>query len=92
MNKVNAFKVSLIISIVLNLLGAFFKIAHYPFGNLLIWISTGVSLVFIILGLLDVFKDKEDLPVDKLLWTLGLIFLNWVAGLLYYPKFKRRNQ
>jgi hypothetical protein len=91
MNKVTAFKVSLIITIVFNLLGTYFKIAHYPYGNMLIWIGIIASLGFIISGLADVFKNENSRPMEKLMWTVGFIFLSFIAGLLYYPKFKKRN-
>lgn len=92
MNKVTAFKVALIVTVVFNLLGTFFKISHYPHGSLLISISVITSLVFIILGLIDVYKDNNPKPYEKIMWTVGFIFLSWIAGLLYYSKFKKRNQ
>jgi ABC-type polysaccharide/polyol phosphate export permease len=92
MNKVTAFKVSLILTIVLNLLGTYFKIAHYPHGTLLLSISLIASLVFIILGLTDVFENENCRTPEKIMWTVGFIFLSWIAGLLYYPKFKKRNK
>jgi len=92
MNKVTAFKVSLIITVVFNLLGTFFKISHYPYGSLLLSISLIASLVFIILGLIDVYKKNSSKAHEKIMWTVGFIFLSWIAGLLYYSKFKKRNQ
>jgi ABC-type polysaccharide/polyol phosphate export permease len=92
MNKVTVFKVSLILTIVLNVLGAYFKIAHYPHGTLLLSVSFIASLVFVISGLIDVFKNDNCKTHEKIMWTVGFIFLSWIAGLLYYPKFKKRNQ
>lgn len=92
MNKVTAFKVALIITVIFNLLGTFFKISHYPHGSLLLSISVITSLVFIILGLIDVYKNNNSKPYEKIMWTVGFIFLSWIAGLLYYSKFKKRNQ
>jgi ABC-type polysaccharide/polyol phosphate export permease len=92
MNKVTAFKVALMVTVVFNLLGIFFKISHYPHGSLLISISVITSLVFIILGLIDVFKNNNSKSYEKIMWTVGFIFLSWIAGLLYYSKFKKRNQ
>lgn len=87
MDKITAFKVSLITSIVISLLGTFFKISHYPYGSPLLSIAFFVSLVFIILGLIDVFKNTNSKAHEKIMWTIGLLFLSWIAGLLYYPKF-----
>ena len=92
MNKVKAFKNSLIFAILLSLLGAYFKIAHYPYGDLLTGLGFLISLVFVVLGLLDVFLKSNYKPIEKIMWTVGLILLSWIGGLLYYPKFKKRNQ
>jgi len=92
MNKVKAFKYSLIFAIIFILLGAYFKIAHYPHGDLLTGLGLLISLVFIVLGLLDVLLKSNYKSIEKIMWTVGLILLSWIAGLLYYPKFKKRNQ
>jgi len=92
MNKVTAFKFSLISTIILSLLGAHFKIAHYPYGDLLTATSFFFSLFFIVLGLRDVFSKPAYKPIEKIMWSVGLILLSWIGGLLYYPKFKKRNQ
>ena len=92
MNKVTIFKVALIVTVVFNLLGILFKISHYPYQSLLLSISIITSLIFIILGLIDVFKNNNSMSYEKIMWTVGFIFLSWIAGLLYYSKFKKRNQ
>lgn len=92
MNKVIAFKYSLIFAIIFSLLGSYFKISHYPYGDILSGLGLLVSLVFIVLGLLDVFLKSNYKTIEKIMWTVGLILLSWIAGLLYYPKFKKRNQ
>lgn len=91
MNRVTAFKVSLIITIIFNLLGAYFKIAHYPYSNILLWIGFITSLVFIVQGLTDVVRNDNSRQMERLMWSVGFIFLSWIAGILYYPKFKKRN-
>jgi len=92
MNKVIAYKHSLISTIILSLVGAYFKIAHYPYGDLLTELSFLISLVFIVLGLLDVFLKSNYKVIEKIMWTVGLVLLSWIGGLLYYSKFKKRNQ
>ena len=92
MTKVSTFKVALIITVVFSLLGVFFRISHYPYGKLLLAISFIASLVFIVLGLIDVIDNERSKIHEKIMWTIGFIFLSWIAGILYYPKFKQRNQ
>jgi hypothetical protein len=91
MNKITIYKASLIISTGFNLLGSFFKIAHYPYGNSLLLIGFLASLVFIILGVTDVLRTESGKPMEKLMWTVGFLFLSWLSGILYYPKYKKRN-
>ena len=92
MNKVTVFRLSLIFTIILNLLGAYFKISHYPGGTTILSISLISSLVFVFLGLTDMFKNENYKTLEKVMWTIGFIFLSWITGLLYYSKFKIRNQ
>jgi len=91
MKKVTVFKVSLIIAIILNILGAYFKIAHYPYGSFILSVGLIAGLGFIIPGLIDVFRNDNSKPLEKLMWTVGFVFLSGIAGLLYFPKFKKRN-
>jgi hypothetical protein len=89
MNNLTVFRISLIITTAFNLLGIFFKIGHYPYGSLLLGMSASVSLGFIIPGLIDVFGKTKYKPHEKLMWTVGFIFLSWIAGILYWPEFKK---
>lgn len=36
-----------------------------------------------IIALIDVLKSRFD-PVNKLVWVLVILFLNWIGALLYY--------
>ncbi len=89
MNNLTVFRTSLILTTVFNLLGIFFKIQHYPYGVLLLGLSALASLGFIIPGLADVFDKVKYKLHEKLMWTVGFIFLSWIAGILYWPEFKK---
>jgi hypothetical protein len=88
MNIVTAYKIGFFLTIFLNMLGAFFKISHYPHASLLLLMGIITNLVFVILGLIQVFKNNNFKTNEKIMWTMGFIFLPWIAGLLFYPKFK----
>ncbi|MHC1702603.1 MAG: hypothetical protein AB9846_01725 [Tenuifilaceae bacterium] len=92
MNKVLFYKAGIIVTLVFVLTGAFFKIMHYPNGAIILSLGLISSLVYIILGLVDVFSDKEMNLQVRFMWLIGFIFISWIAGMLYYPHFKKRNQ
>ena len=91
MNKVTVYKVSLIFTAIICLIGPFFKIQHYRHGSFFLVMSLIFSLFVMILGLTDVYKDDLFKPNEKFMWTIGFIFLPWIAGILYFPKYKKRN-
>ncbi len=89
MNRTELFRVSLIVTTVFNLLGVICKIQHFPYGGLLLGLSALASLGFVIPGLADVFDKVKYKLNEKLMWTVGFIFLSWIAGILYWPEFKK---
>ena len=91
MNRITVFKVSLITTTIFNLLGVFFKIQHYPYGGFILGLSALASLGFIIPGLANLYGKAKYKPHEKLMWTTGFIFLSWIAGILYWPEFKKRR-
>lgn len=91
MNSKTLYKTALILTAVFSVVGILFKLQHYPYGSFLLGISTLTSLGFIIPGLLDVFPNRRIKPHEKLMWTVGFVFLSWVAGLLYWPKLKNNG-
>ncbi|PIV48619.1 MAG: hypothetical protein COS19_12775 [Flavobacteriaceae bacterium CG02_land_8_20_14_3_00_34_13] len=87
------YKSSLIISIVIIIIGAIFKILHWQGGKLLFFIGLLISLIYIIIGLNEIFKNDTKSIFEKLLWFLGFILFSWIIGLIYYfselkPKYK----
>lgn len=92
MKNLTIFRISLIVTIAFNLLGVFFKIQHYPYGGLLLGMSALASLGFILPGLADMYGKTKFKPHEKLMWTVGFIFLSWIAGILYWPEFKNKGR
>jgi len=75
----------------LTIFGAIFKILHYPFGQTLMIVGTICSLGFIIPALIDVFNNEKNKFIEKFAWLICFIFLSWIAGLIYYKTYSRRN-
>jgi small basic protein len=80
---------SLIITLVLTIIGAMFKITHWANGNNLISAALIASLGYVILGIRDVFSNQKSNLFVKLIWLTGFIFVSWITGLIYYPIFKK---
>ncbi len=91
MTKVKFYRISLIICIIFSILGADFKIQHYPYSQLLLGIATVSSLGFIIPALIDVFKNESNGFVKKFAWLICFIFFSWITGLIYSKTYTKRN-
>jgi hypothetical protein len=91
MKKVKLYRISLIICIIFTILGADFKIQHYPYSQLLLGFATISSLGFIIPALIDVFSNEKNKLIAKFAWLICFIFLSWITGLLYFKTYARRN-
>ncbi|HTH54436.1 MAG TPA: hypothetical protein VL728_00235 [Cyclobacteriaceae bacterium] len=91
MNKATLYTTSLIVSIGVTLVGAYFKIQHLETARF--WLSLGAILAipFVYLGIIDAFTDRKNESVVKLMWGVGFIFLAWIAGFAYLGNFKKRN-
>ena len=91
MNRVMIYKLSLFISIALIVIGAVFRIQHWPQGSNLIMIGGAASLAFIFLGAKDVLSNQKESAIVKIMWMVGFIFLSWVTGATYLQQFRKRN-
>lgn len=81
------------ISISITIFGAMFKIMHWPGTSVLLLSGLLLSLIYIVIGLIGIYKTKSKSLVEKFLWLLGFIVFPWIAGLIYYivelkPKYK----
>ena len=78
------YKISLIISLLLMIVGLIFSIRHLPWEKAIFLVSQVASLPYILIGLIDVYKSANMLIIEKILWTIGFIGLSWIVGLSYY--------
>ena len=76
-------KISFLSSVIGILFGAVLKIMHSPFGNLLLEISFAFYLVFAVLALYEVFQSNKIETVEKIMWTIGILFLGSIIGIIY---------
>jgi predicted membrane channel-forming protein YqfA (hemolysin III family) len=87
------YKTSLIISIAVTIIGAMFKIMHWPEARLLLSLGLLLSLIYIVIALIEIYKTESKTLVEKVVWLIGFIVFSWIVGLIYYfvelkPKYK----
>jgi hypothetical protein len=75
--------ISFILSFVLTIVGALFKIMHWPGATILLIIGLSSLAVFIITALYEVYNSKTINSSEKLMWTVGFLCLSSIAGLVY---------
>lgn len=78
------YKKSLFFSASVLMIGALFRIMHWPYADLLLGISFVLSLGYILIGLLQVLRSTYWSFIEKFFWTLGFLLLPLIVGLIYY--------
>ena len=63
--------------------GTVLKIMHSPFADLLLELSFAFYMVFAVLALYEVFQSNKIETVEKIMWTIGILFLGSIVGILY---------
>ncbi|WHZ08363.1 MAG: hypothetical protein OJF59_002116 [Cytophagales bacterium] len=92
MKKSTQYIVSLWVSILFTASGAIFKIMHWPEVNLLFSLGLIFGLPFIYLGIADVYQNRKDTFVVRIMWMIGFIFLSAITGLVYLSQYKKGNE
>jgi len=80
------YKPSLIISLFITIIGAMFKIMHWPFASFLLTIGLIISLIYVVIALIEIHQTENKTLIEKLLWLIGFVCLPWIVGLIYYYK------
>ncbi len=86
------YKPSLIISLMITIIGAMFKIMHWPGASTLLIIGLLTSLIYILIALFKIFQIENKSVIEKLLWLIGFICFSWIVGLIYYYSELRQNR
>ena len=90
MKRDHVLKLSFFISVIGILFGAVLKIMHSPFADLLLELSFAFYLVFAVLALYEVFQSNKIETVEKIMWTIGILFLGSIVGILYLLLVRKR--
>ncbi|CAN5668577.1 hypothetical protein BH10BAC2_BH10BAC2_44670 [soil metagenome] len=75
--------VSFIIGIITLVIGAMFKIMHYPGADTFLVIGILTWLVFVITALYEVQRSTTINRTEKLMWTVGFILIAGITAIIY---------
>ena len=92
MTKKMIFKIALNLSISVLLIGILFIIQHWPYGNNLMTIGYLISIIYVFIGLVEIYKDEDKSIFEKGGWLIGFLILTPIFGLIYYyTEIKKRK-
>ena len=80
------------LSVLLTIIGAWLKITHVQGAEEFLIISLLASAVFLFVFISDVQRSPYVNRSEKFMWTIGFIFMGWLAGLLYLIKYRRLHR
>jgi len=78
------FRACLFLGFSIILIGALFKIMHWPGANIMILLGFLTSLVYMVIGIADAFDDPNNSTTEKVLWLLGFLMSSFIIGIVYY--------
>lgn len=84
MTRFRLYKFALILSLVATITGAMFKIQHWPGSSLLLSIGVFTSLIYIVIGLFEIYKTESKSVIEKLFWLVVFVVFSPLTGLIYY--------
>ena len=86
--KKNLFSKAFIIANIFAIIGALLKINHLANSSLILVIVLFFTLLYVIIGIIEVNDSEKIQSSEKTLWTIGFIFFNFFVGLYYLAKRK----
>lgn len=83
-------KATYLFNIALTIVGAIFKINHYPNGETIILFAIFAMMAYSLPVLLEIFRSTRIGTSEKLMWITGMLCLTPLAGYLYLFKARHR--
>ena len=90
MNKKNLIPFLFISSFVIIIVGTLLKILHQPFGELILIIGVACAISYSVLCLFEIFSCNRIDTSEKIMWIVGFLFFNTIAGLIYILSVRKR--
>jgi L-cystine uptake protein TcyP (sodium:dicarboxylate symporter family) len=79
----NNFKAIFSISVIITLIGAYFKIMHWGYSQPILMVGLLLTLAYIIIGIIEVNNSNKIGKLEKVIWTISFIFLCFITALFY---------
>ena len=87
MNTKKIYLTFLILSPILIVIGALWKILHWPpNANLILSVGFILSLIYLIIGIITIIKSVQMKFENKILWVISFCIFTWITGVIYYLK------
>jgi|SRR6187402_1721097 len=83
-------KYTFVLSLFLVVMGSMLKILHLPAGNILLSIGLICTFIYIVTALFEIFNSRRVNTSEKLMWLVGFLFFNLLAGILYIFSARKR--
>jgi hypothetical protein len=83
MKSLIQFKPIFLFSLTLVFAQYFTKYMDLPGRNILTFINLPFVVTFIVLALKEIYTSNRVNMIEKIMWTIGFIGLNWLVGLIY---------
>jgi hypothetical protein len=71
--------------------GAFMKILHSPTADFFLQIGMVCTGIVMAIGIYEIRTSRRLNKNEKFIWTIGMLFLTFIALPLYYLKVRKRT-
>jgi MFS-type transporter involved in bile tolerance (Atg22 family) len=68
---------------VFTLIGAFMKLNHIEYSQMVMLIGIIALVVFVLLVIMEINNSSKIEGSEKMMWILGILFLSFFAGIVY---------
>jgi len=69
--------------LIFTIVGAFMKLNHIDFSQIVMTIGIVAMVVFVFLALTEIYKSTKIEGTEKFMWTVGMLLLSFFAGIAY---------
>lgn len=83
MNQIAQFKPVFLLSLIVLLAQYIVKYGDLPGRNLLLLFFFVLTIAWIIFALKEIYHSNRISLIEKIMWTISFITVNWIAGLCY---------
>lgn len=79
----NLFRYLFLSSIVIAVIGAFLKLSHFPFAQVILLLAFLFTIGYVVVGLIEINRSTKISDTNKIIWTICLITFNFVTAIFY---------